>query len=306
MELIHNDDKSRFSSAPWDLVLMFVLVGIVVLISFWPAFGMSAFGLAAAIVFLSFVPGYALVAAFFPRTDDLQTTERVAYAIVLSVIIVPLIGFCLNYTRFGIVRQSIVGVTSAFVVACLAIAYYRRTKLDVDERFVVGVAALKRIKSLSLPLPASRLTKGLIALLVATSILSAAAIGYTILDPTQREAFTEFYILEPNGTLPEYPSTFQVGQQQNITVGITNHEYQDVTYGLVVVAENATNSSQKTLIYNESITVPNTYTSEQPVALKFSEPGNNTKVDFLLYRDNDTQTPYREASLWVNVTNSST
>jgi uncharacterized membrane protein len=79
-----------------------------------------------------------------------------------------------------------------------------------------------------------------------------------------------------------------------------------VTYGLVVVAENATNSSQKTLIYNESITVPNTYTSEQPVALKFSEPGNNTKVDFLLYRDNDTQTPYREASLWVNVTNSST
>ena len=40
-----------------------------------------------------FVPGYALIAALFPRKDDLDGIERLALSFGLSIAVVPLIGW---------------------------------------------------------------------------------------------------------------------------------------------------------------------------------------------------------------------
>ncbi|HTY92106.1 MAG TPA: DUF1616 domain-containing protein [Methanocella sp.] len=43
-------------------------------------------------------------------------------------------------------------------------------------------------------------------------------------------------------------------------------------------------------------------TWEQPVGLRPGHNGTNMKVDFLLYKDGNTTSPYRECYLRVNVT----
>ncbi|MGB3943467.1 MAG: DUF1616 domain-containing protein, partial [Methanothrix sp.] len=54
------------------------------------------------LVMVLFLPGYALIAALFPRDDDLDGIERVALSFGLSIAVVPLIGLGLNYTPWGI------------------------------------------------------------------------------------------------------------------------------------------------------------------------------------------------------------
>jgi uncharacterized membrane protein len=49
-----------------------------------------------------FLPGYALIAALFPRKDDLDGIERIALSFGLSIAISPLLGLGLNYTPFGL------------------------------------------------------------------------------------------------------------------------------------------------------------------------------------------------------------
>ena len=59
-------------------------------------------------VFVLFVPGYATVAALFPKTSDLNWLERFALSIGLSLAIVAFVGFLLNYTPWGIRLTPIV------------------------------------------------------------------------------------------------------------------------------------------------------------------------------------------------------
>lgn len=48
------------------------------------------------LLFVLFLPGYALVAAMFPKKEDLDCIERLALAFGLSVVVVPILGFLLN------------------------------------------------------------------------------------------------------------------------------------------------------------------------------------------------------------------
>ncbi|MCK4222104.1 MAG: DUF1616 domain-containing protein, partial [Dehalococcoidia bacterium] len=48
--------------------------------------------------FLLFSPGYALIAALFPKKGSLDGIERIALSFGLSIAVVPLIGLILNYT----------------------------------------------------------------------------------------------------------------------------------------------------------------------------------------------------------------
>lgn len=52
--------------------------------------------------FVLFFPGYTLIAALYPRRDDLDGIERLALSLGLSLAVVPLIGLVLNYTPWGI------------------------------------------------------------------------------------------------------------------------------------------------------------------------------------------------------------
>jgi uncharacterized membrane protein len=59
-------------------------------------------------VFVLFIPGYATVEALLSRRSELNSLERFALSIGLSLALVPLIGLLLNYTPWGIRMTPIV------------------------------------------------------------------------------------------------------------------------------------------------------------------------------------------------------
>ena len=85
------------------------------------------------LVFVLFMPGYVLVAALYPRNDDLDLVERVALSLGLSIAVVPLIGLSLNYSPWGIRLNPILAFVTLFIVLAAAVAVCRRLTLPSDE-----------------------------------------------------------------------------------------------------------------------------------------------------------------------------
>ena len=54
------------------------------------------------LLFVLFIPGYALIQLLYYRREDLSDLERLALSLGLSLALVPLVGLILNYTPFGI------------------------------------------------------------------------------------------------------------------------------------------------------------------------------------------------------------
>ncbi|MCW3128994.1 MAG: DUF1616 domain-containing protein [Methanophagales archaeon] len=73
-----------------------------------------------------FLPGYSLVSAFFPRKDELDTIERIALSIGLSICVVVFIGLALNYTPWGIRLGPVLLALSAFTLIGTAVSALRR------------------------------------------------------------------------------------------------------------------------------------------------------------------------------------
>ena len=242
-----------------------------------------------------FVPGYALIAALFPRRGDLDGIERVALSFGLSIAVVPLIGLGLNYTPWGIRLTPVVISLGFFTVAMAAVAYFRRTMLPAEERFSLELR--KHIDSLKTELVAgdkSRLDKALTILLVISIILSVLALIYVIVTPKQGEKFTEFYILGPEGMAYDYPTSVMAGNNSTVIVGVVNHEYSLVNYTMHISLNNST-------ILGKEVALEHNQTWEEPVVYVLDKPGDSQKLEFLLYKEDNFTAPYRDLHLWVNV-----
>ncbi len=85
-----------------------------------------------------FFPGYALVAALFPRRGDPDSTERVGLGFGLSVLVVTVIGLILNYTPLGIELYPLLVCLAIFIFAASPIAWYRWRRLAEGERFTIS------------------------------------------------------------------------------------------------------------------------------------------------------------------------
>lgn len=77
-------------------------------------------------IFVLFLPGFLLLSALYPRSGELDTLERVALSIGLSLAIVPLIGLVLNYTPWGIRLEPIMASMALFAEAMAVAVVVRR------------------------------------------------------------------------------------------------------------------------------------------------------------------------------------
>jgi uncharacterized membrane protein len=55
-----------------------------------------------------FIPGYCLITALFPKDGEIDLMQRIALSFGLSIAVVPMIGFLLNFTPLGIWLDPIV------------------------------------------------------------------------------------------------------------------------------------------------------------------------------------------------------
>jgi hypothetical protein len=86
------------------------------------------------VIFILWLPGYAFIKALFPKqlplrtnNKDLDTIERIALSIGISIALVPIVGLLLNYTSWGIrltpIVLSLLAVTTVFATAAVIREY---------------------------------------------------------------------------------------------------------------------------------------------------------------------------------------
>ena len=130
-----------FKSLPADLALVILLTLSCTPFVLIPPLNETPVRIILGLLLVLFLPGYSLIAALFPRKDDLDGIERIALSFGLSIAVVPLLGLALNYTPFGIRLVPVLVVLSVFTVSLAVIAGVRRLGLPEGERFVVVVGA---------------------------------------------------------------------------------------------------------------------------------------------------------------------
>jgi uncharacterized membrane protein len=241
-----------------------------------------------------FVPGYSLIAALFPKKQDLDGIERLALSFGLSIAVVPLIGLGLNYTPWGIRLTPVVISLAIFTILMSLAARQRRLSLPEEERF--SLEFRKNVDSLKREFVAedkTRLDRALTVLLVLSILLSIVALVYVIVTPKQGEKFTEFYILGPGGKAYDYPTNVTTGNKSTVIVGVVNHEYALVNYTLQLNLNNST-------FLARDLALAHNQTWEQPISYALNKTGDGQKLQFLLYKEGNFTVPYRDLHLWVN------
>ena len=239
--------------------------------------------------FILFFPGYTLIAALFPRKDDIDAIERSALSLGLSIAVVPLIGLALNYSPWGIRLNLILAFVALFIVLISAAAVFRRRLLPADEAF--GMTSDVR-------LPRWTQVRTVDRLLALALVLSLAGLGvaayFVATSRGASESFTEFYVLGPGGRAEAYPSLVRLGEDATVILGVVNREGRDTTYQVKIRIDGEKRGSIDSLVLTDG------ERWEQRVALSPTHAEENQNVQFLLYKDGGSE-PYASLHLWLDV-----
>jgi uncharacterized membrane protein len=85
------------------------------------------------IIFVLYLPGYSLVELVFASDKDVSKVEQIAYSFGLSVAVVILLCYLLNYSTWGIRLEPLVISISLFSITCTTLASIRKYKKQKDR-----------------------------------------------------------------------------------------------------------------------------------------------------------------------------
>jgi len=250
------------------------------------------------------------------QQQGIDGIERVALSFGLSIAIVPLIGLVLNFTPWGIRLAPIALSVTVFTLVCVGIAARRRNELPAEEQFQVPYTAWIAAGKAELFDPDSRTDAALNVALVLSVLLAVGSVGYAVAVPPQGEQFSEFYLLRESkeGELVAdgYPDELAVGEQSELVVGIGNNEYERTSYTVIVQLQTVEQEGNTTIVREREeidrfqATVEHNATHHEPHTLQPTQPGEDLRVKYLLYKGSAPETPtqenaYRDLHIWIDV-----
>jgi uncharacterized membrane protein len=266
-------DKPNRQIVVWqDLVVLPVFpILLTIVIDLWP---LSIIRVILGLICLLFVPGYAIMAVFFPSKHEMDGAKRIALSIGMSIVVVILCGLILTRSPWGMRVDVILIGISGLAAICCAVAFWRRSNLPPDTGMQRHLAWL------------SPLMMGLWA------VVAIAGLMYAATKLRAEESFTEFYILGPSDMAEGYP--YEVSNEEPITLilGIVNHEQIDVQYSIEREGTDQEQIASPRLNHGQKWEKTYTFT--------LTEVGESQKVTFLLYKGDDKE-PHRSLHLWITV-----
>ncbi|ELZ96751.1 hypothetical protein C440_03218 [Haloferax mucosum ATCC BAA-1512] len=220
--------------------------------------------------FLTFVPGYGLIAALYPerRTDSdrkneaqtspsasvasggiISTAERAALTPIASAALVGSVVLVLEFTPFGLEPLPILGSIAVATCTCFLVAFGRRAQLPPEQRGGVAVApAFDHLKSqfvVTASSPFGFESDGatnhrhvVLNLLVVVALVAVVvSAGTLVVSETAGQEFTEFYLVGENETgaytVNSVPQNFTVGESRSVVVTLTNQEGEPHNYTVI-------------------------------------------------------------------------
>lgn len=285
--------NKTYKKLPSDLLIVLVWIVMTFIFVITPILQNSIIRTILGLPLVLFIPGYVLIGALFSKKDDLDNIERIVLSFGLSIAVVPLLGLLLNYT-FGIRLIPILIALCLYTVILIFIADYRRKQLSEDLRFDVPFYKIyKTIKAETNN--QSRTDRILTGILLLSIVITIGTMIYVITTPKIGEKFTEFYILGPDGKAYNYPTNLKYDIASNITVGIINHEYSPINYTLQI-------DLNKNILTSEKLVLGHNEVWERNITFLPNKQGTDMKLQFLLFKEYNFSSPYRDLHLWVKTT----
>ena len=272
-----------------DSVISTILVGIALL------------RIAAAGLFLLFAPGYAFVAALFPRNDSLTLGERGVFSIGSSLALVGLAGVVLAETPWGVRVTTVFAAQLVLIALFLLVAEFRRSRIPPSSR----ADPAREFANVVILLWTKRSVVGggdriLQVIILVAVFMSVGATAYVIVSPLPGEQYTEFYVVGPDGTIDSLPETVDSNGSVEFLVGIHNHEHELMSYDMKV---QITDSNTVTEVYTESVSLAHGETLRKPVTLQVDSNSERVTIQFLLIKGDSPPGPVNpdDADLYTAV-----
>lgn len=321
-----------------DLLAVTFLSCLGVLFVVVPPFNETFLRVPLALSLFFFVPGYAFIAALFPGKKEISGIERFTLSVGFSIVLTVFAGFLISLLPWGYrpapIVVSVLGMTTFFSI----LAILTRKLRDESEQFSFSLKEFIRsiqsddiaedsqepdkapaplekrrfhrsrskVKAQGLkfepeisdkkPSRSPEIEKALIIALIGSIIISTGMLAYAKMT-YEEEKFTMLYLLGPGGKAEGYPNESLIDVPLSVTVGIENHELQNVDYILQMridgnVIKESNISVKDGGIWRENMT----YTRHQ---LK----NGKSKLEFALFKENITYTPYRSVHLYIENNN---
>jgi uncharacterized membrane protein len=283
-----------YKKTPLDLLIIFIWIIITLIFIKTPVLAGTFMRTALAIPVVLFIPGYVLIAALFPRNDDMGIVERVALSFGTSIAVVPLLGLLLNFTT-GIDLNPILITLCLYTIILVSIAAYRRMKLPGDVQLSIPFWRIYETANTEIKTPRSRKDMILSLSLIFIIAFAVGMVIFVVSTPKIGERFTEFYILGPSGKAENYSANLKYNSPATSLVGVVNHEYSFVNYTVQVAL------NEKVLTFSR-FTLTNNETWEKNITFIPDKEGNGMRLEFWLFKEDNFTVPYRELQLWVNIT----
>lgn len=290
-----------------------------------------------AIPMIFFIPGYAFITTIFSKRDDFTSTERVALSTGFSIMIVVFLGYILSNSFLRFQEVSFTVTLFLVTMVFLATSYIARNQhehkkqykfsiqnfillfhpktlaepktqsIEIDQKVKVtkrrkNIKMQSRINNIS----TSALKPNMISKKIENALIIALIISIVIAGGLQiyakllqeDEDFTSLYILGQNGKAENYPEITSQTEPITVTVGIENHENEDVNYQLQmkfneIILQNTNISVSEGDIWKDEFT----FTPSQIWEGK-------AKLEFALLKSGEETAPYRSVNLWISYNNS--
>lgn len=278
----------------------------------------TAFGL----LFVCFVPGYALVSVLFPSSPANEPErsvptlgERLLLAVGLSLVVVPAVGLMMSYSAWGLDPTAVLSAVGMVSLALVCVGVVRRFQLPPAQQFHISIsirAAPDRIWAW-LGGANTRWEAALNILLVAGLIFTTVGIGAAIVSSEHGEQYTEFFVQSDEqtdaGVLSEEPI---IDDGSEFLVGITNRELEEKQYTVVVELHRVEGSGPNATVVEQeeiqrlSTSLEHTESYEETITADPEMTGEGLRMTFLLYPTSPPEDPsmenaYRSAYMWVDV-----
>ena len=286
----------------------------------------AVFGLA----FVTFAPGYALVAAVFPESGvtsgsqrgggvlkwfsggahrpkqgsashlyerGIGGVERFVLSVGLSLAVVPLVGMWMDSTGRPLRPVPVVSAVGAVTLVLLAVATVRRLRLPAEDRFTVALSGWMTLRGRGAF--ETRRDVALTVLLAVCVLFAAGSVGYAIVTPPAGD--TEFSLLTENesGALVAdgFPTEFERGESEPLAVSVANEGSDPRDYTVVVLLQrvegegDAAVVSETRVLDERAFGVPPGETRIERYDVAPTITGDRLRLSFLLYRGEPPERP---------------
>jgi uncharacterized membrane protein len=290
--------NGRILRAYWDLVIVWMLIAFAFVHYFIAPNSLRM--VLIAIFIAAIVPGHLIVQSI-RRLRSLGTIERWALTLGASSSI-SMVVYLIEQIIWG--RPSIASFGLGISVTCLVISVYLMM-VRIKDPDIPRSSSITALSDLWFQVSTMRRRDRNLWIMAMAALVVIILVVAGLALQVNKEKFSEFYLLNKNGTAIGIPHNYTEGQPVDLIVGVANHEQRTVKYYVEMWLVNYTNVNMAVTVnemyfaYGFNVTMisvdvdlnnPWTYQYEMPVQLNLTKVGKYS-LFFLLYLDAEEALP---------------